>query len=158
MAGSSVTGFGTREAGMAWRANARANFCLALRSDAAGNGSGNRCGCASRCRADRGKKANEGEHVPATRSPRACGCDAGPGTACVWLNSLRLRGGYRESDIIRHYVLIMTAAPANVDEDELRQAVEVFACTTQCLMPRGWRCKYMGVQCQDVRPAHASRC
>lgn len=40
---------------------------------------------------------------------------------------LHMRGGYRDSDIVRHYVLVMTPAPQGVEEHELLGAVHVLS-------------------------------
>ena len=45
----------------------------------------------------------------------ACGC------------VLHMRGGYRDSDIVRHYVLVMTPAPQGVEEHELLRAIHVLS-------------------------------
>jgi len=41
------------------------------------------------------------------------------------LGVLRVRGGYRDSDVLRHYVLVMTPAPEGVQEDDLLRAIQV---------------------------------
>ena len=45
---------------------------------------------------------------------------------------LHMRGGYRDSDIVRHYVLVMTPAPQGVEEHELLRAIHVLS---TCLAP-----------------------
>jgi hypothetical protein len=40
---------------------------------------------------------------------------------------LRVRGGYRDSDVLRHYVLVLTPAPEGVDEAQLIHAIQVIA-------------------------------
>ncbi len=52
------------------------------------------------------------------------GCEASP-----FSPGLRLRGGYRDSDVVRHYVLVMTPAPKGVDEHELLRTLQVLFCT-----------------------------
>jgi hypothetical protein len=41
------------------------------------------------------------------------------------LGVLRVRGGYRDSDVLRQYVLVMTPAPKGVQEDDLLRAIQV---------------------------------
>ncbi len=41
------------------------------------------------------------------------------------LGVLRVRGGYRDSDVLRQYVLVMTPAPKGVKEDDLLRAIQV---------------------------------
>ena len=38
---------------------------------------------------------------------------------------LQLRGGYRDIDIVRHYVLVMSTAPAGVEESDLLRDIQV---------------------------------
>ena len=36
-----------------------------------------------------------------------------------------MRGGYRDIDIVRHYVLVMSTAPAGVEESDLLRDIQV---------------------------------
>lgn len=158
--GRCFTGSLEREAGAARRIRSQADVSLVSHVSPAGSGRRHRCVALTKAfgealkartivsaakpaavvkvvaegigRQEEAKTSQKSEGLLARRSTQACDCDAEPFAATVWSNLLRMRGGYRESDVIRHYVLIMTPAPEGVEEDELRQAVEVLARTMLC--------------------------
>jgi len=51
---------------------------------------------------------------------------------------LRMRGGYRDSDIVRHYILIMTPPPKDAEEHLLLSDIKVhfFLCVCACVHVR----------------------
>jgi len=79
----------------------------------------------SRCTFESTSEEGSRTGIEARRVLRSGKCIAERDAVRPWPSLLRLRGGYRESDIVRRYVLIMTPAPEGFEEHELRQAVEV---------------------------------
>ena len=52
--------------------------------------------------------------------------NSNPPPSCFGVGGmLRLRGGYRDIDIVRHYVLVMSTAPAGVEESDLLRDIQV---------------------------------